>query len=244
MTTAPPADQRRLLDLQALDTQLAKLAHARRTHPTIAALSELSARAEDLRRAEILAVTAVKDVRREVARAEDAVTQVRERAERDRTRLEAGQFSARDSVAVLAELDSLAARQSVLEDAELEVMERLETAESELNAIQAQQLALQADVDRTAAERDAALAELDRQSEQIAARRAVAADGVAPDLLGLYEQVRSQNSGLAVLGLRGATTEPLRLELSLSEVAAFKAAPAEEVLRDAEQGYILVRLGD
>ena len=33
MTTAPVADQRRLLDLQELDTRAAKLGHQRRSHP-------------------------------------------------------------------------------------------------------------------------------------------------------------------------------------------------------------------
>lgn len=244
MSTAPKVDQRRLLDLQALDTQLAKLAHERRSHPSIAALAELEARAGDLGRSELLAATALKDVQRELTKAEDDVAQVRARAERDQKRLDAGEFGAKDAVAVLAELEALAKRAGDLKEVELEIMERVEAAEGELKAVQEQKVQLDADVAATTTERDAALAELDRQHEELAGRRAVAAEGIDTGLIALYDKVRSQNSGLAVLGLRGSTTEPLRLDLSLSEVSAFKAAPADQVLRSEEHGYILVRLDD
>ena len=244
MSTAPRLDQRRLLDLQALDTQLAKLAHARRSHPTIAALTALDGRAEDLRRAEVVASARAGDVRREFTKAEDDVAQVRTRRDRDQSRLDAGAFGAKDSVAVLAELESLARRQSALEDIELEIMERVEVAEAEVTALQEQSAALAGEVARTTAERDEALAELDRQHAEIAARRDVAARDIEQALLALYDKVRTQNSGLAVLGLRGTRTEPLQLDLSLSEIAAIKAAKPDEVIRSEEDGYILVRLDD
>lgn len=244
MSTAPAVDQRRLLDVQALDTQLAKVAHARRSHPTLAVLTELGGRAEDLRRSGVLAGSVVKDIQRAVNKAEADVEQVRERAKRDQGRLDAGAFNAKDSVAVLAELESLARRQSVLEDAEIEIMEQLETAEGELGAIKEQLEALDADVARVTAERDAAFAELDAQHETLTRQRAVAADGIDAALLALYEKVRTANSGLAVLSLRGSRTEPLHLDLSLSEVSDIKAAGPDQIVRSEEDGYILVRLTD
>jgi len=241
---APHLDQRRLLDVQALDTQLAKLAHAKRTHPTIAALAELDGRAADLHRAAVLQTSTVADLKRALTKTEDDVAQVRTRRERDQQRLDAGVFDAKTSQAVTAELGSLARRQSDLEDVELEAMEALEAADADLASIREQEGAIDADVARLTAERDEALAELTRQEEEIAARRAVAVDGIDAALLALYEKVRRQNAGLAVLAVRGSTTEPVRLDLSLSEVAAIKAAGPDELLRDEEHGYILVRLDD
>lgn len=244
MPTAPHLDQRRLLDLQALDTQLAKLAHATRSHPTIAALAELDGRAADLHRAAVLQGSRVGDLKRALTKAEDDVAQVRTRRERDQQRLDSGAFDAKTSQAVTAELESLARRQGALEDIELEAMEEVEVAESELASIREQEGAIEADVARLTAERDKALGELARQVEEITGRRAVAADGIDSALLALYEKVRTQNSGLAALAVRGSTTEPVRLDLSLSEIAAIKAAGADELLRDEEHGYILVRLDD
>ena len=75
------------------------------------------------------------DIQRELRKAETDVEQVRSRADRDQARLDAGQGSAKDLQAHPARADSLARRQSELEDVELEVMERLETAQSEADAL-------------------------------------------------------------------------------------------------------------
>ena len=48
MATAPAHDQRRLLDLQALDTRLDQIAHQRAKHPTLARLVELDSQLADL----------------------------------------------------------------------------------------------------------------------------------------------------------------------------------------------------
>ena len=66
MTTAPAADQRRLLDVQTLDTRLDQLAHKRRTLPELARLAELEAQLDDLYTALVTSQTAVSDLRREV----------------------------------------------------------------------------------------------------------------------------------------------------------------------------------
>lgn len=243
MASAPVADQLKLLDVQALDTRLAQLAHQRRTHPTLAALTELSGRAEDLDRARVDAETAVRDARRALAKAETDVEQVSSRAERDRQRLESGAGSAKDMQALSHELESLAKRQSDLEDVELEAMETLETAQGDLDAITAQSSALAEQISQLEAERDEAFATLDAEKAQVEAQRADAVGGLDAGLVSLYDRVRERTGGLGVLRLRGATTEPLQIQLSLTERAAIEAAPAEEIVR-SEDGYILVRVGD
>lgn len=243
MASAPVADQLKLLDVQALDTHLAKLTHARRSHPTIATLEEFSARASDLDRAGVDARTAVSDARRAVTKAETDVEQVRGRAQRDQQRLDSGAGSAKDMQALAHELESLAKRQSDLEEVELEAMEVMEQAESALAAITTQQEALTQQVDEVQAEQEVAFAELDQQLETARGQRAVAADGIDAALLALYDRVRERTGGLGALRLRGSSTQPLQIQLSLTEKAAIEAAPADEVIR-SEDGYILVRVTD
>lgn len=244
MSTAPVADQRKLLDVQALDTALARLAHQRGSHPTLATLSELQARSADLEHAQLEKSVLVSDTGKELRKAESDVEQVRNRAERDRNRLDSGAGSPKDLQALSQELESLARRQSDLEEVELEVMERLESAEKDLQAITTQQEAIAADITRVSAERDAAFTELDAQAEKLRRDRAAAVEGLDAALLALYERVRSQTGGLAAIALRGGHTQGVQIPLSLTERAAINEAPAEEVLRSEDYGYILVRLDD
>uniref|UniRef100_UPI003B3B3D40 zinc ribbon domain-containing protein n=1 Tax=Pseudactinotalea sp. TaxID=1926260 RepID=UPI003B3B3D40 len=236
-------DQLKLLDVQALDQRLAKLAHQRRSHPSLAALEEVTARADDLDRARVDAETAVRDARRAVTKAETDVEQVSNRAARDRQRLESGTGSPKDLQALGHELESLAKRQSDLEEVELEAMEVLETAQGELDAISTQRSALGEQITQLETERDAAFAEIDAEKATVEQQRASAVEPLDQGLVTLYERVRERSGGLGVLRLRGSTTDPLQISLSLTELAAIEAAPAEEIVR-SEDGYIIVRVTD
>ena len=124
---ADPSRQWRLLDLQAIDTRLDQIAHARANLPQLAAIEaarrELAALDTDI----VNARTAAGDVQRELTKSEQDVQLVRDRAARNQARLDSGQGSAKDLQALQHELASLARRQSELEDIEIEVMERSET---------------------------------------------------------------------------------------------------------------------
>lgn len=242
MTTAPVADQRRLLEIQALDTRTARLSHQRRTLPVLATLAELEGRAEDLARAQVEARTVVSDLRREVAKAEADVEQVRERARRHRKRLDEGAVSAKEAQALQHELEQLARRQGVLEEIELEVMERLEEGEARVAELAEQEAAISADVERHAAERDAAFAELDAQLASVASERETLAAQVDPALLTMYDRIRARTGGLGAVALYGSRTEGAQLDFALTELEAIHAAPPEEVVVSEDYGYILVRM--
>ncbi len=137
MTKANALDQVRLLDVQTLDTRLLQLAHRRRTLPQHQQLADVEAERRGLADRLVQVRTTVGDVQRELRKAEADVEQVSTRAARDRARLEAGTGSAKDLQGLQHELESLARRQSDLEDVELEVMERLETAQTEASGLEA-----------------------------------------------------------------------------------------------------------
>lgn len=240
MTTAPAPDQQRLLDVQVLDRRAAQLAHQRRTLPVLADLDAVRADLAEVDRSVIEAQTAVKDIGREVAKAEADVEQVRSRARRDQQRLDAGSGSAKDMQALAHELGSLARRQEVLEEVELEAMERLEAAEKALDAVRARRAELVAREGALAAEADAARATIDAEVTTVAADRESAADGLDAGLLALYERVRAA-SGLGAAALRGNRCEGCRLELNAIDLARIRSAPADEVVRCEECGRILVR---
>ncbi|WP_152191795.1 zinc ribbon domain-containing protein [Georgenia satyanarayanai] len=242
MTTAPVADQRRLLDIQTLDTRAARLAHQRRTLPVLETIAELESRLEDLHNAQVEERTAVGDIRREVAKAESDVEQVRERAARHQARLDSGAVSAKEAQALQSELEQLARRQGDLEETELEVMERLEEAESRLAELGEQEAAIAADIARHVAARDTEWGTIDGQLESVARERAAAAEQTDAGLLALYERVRERTGGLAAVALYGSRTEGTQLDFSLTELDAIHSAPAEQVVQHEDYGYIIVRM--
>lgn len=241
MTSAPAVDQRRLLDVQELDTRLDQLAHKRRTLPALARLIELDAQLADLDTALVTSRTAASDLRSELAKAEADVEQVRSRAARNRQRLDAGQGSAKDMQALSSELESLARRQSDLEEVELEVMERLEAHESTLAELEQAHAALVTEHEKVAAERDAGYAEIDAEVERLRSVRVKAADGIDAGLLALYERLRGQHQGRGAAPLRGNRCEGCRLELNPLDLEGIRAKPADAVVRCEECGRILVR---
>ncbi|WP_199421952.1 zinc ribbon domain-containing protein [Actinotalea solisilvae] len=241
MTTAPVADQLRLLDVQALDTRLAQLAHARRTHPAHERATELAARLADLEAALVTSRTAVSDLRREVAKAEADVEQVRSRAARDQARLASAAVSAKDAQALSHEVEALARRQADLEEVELEAMERLEAHESALADVTAARDEVLAQQQESAGVLERALAEIDAEVAQVTAEREQRADGLDAGLVALYDRLRGQLGGLGAAPLRGRRCEGCRLDLNPSDVAKIQASAPEQVVRCEECGRILVR---
>lgn len=240
MTTAPAADQHRLLEVQDLDTRLDQNAHRRRTLPVLERITELAAQLADLDAALVTSRTAASDLRRELTKAETDVEQVRSRAVRDQARLQAG-AGAKDAQALTSEIESLARRQADLEEVELAVMERLEAHTTALAELEQAHAALVEQQAQTAVERDSAERELDIEAEQLRAARATAVAGLDAGLVALYEKLRTQLAGRGAAALRGRQCEGCRMELNPLDLERIRAAAEDQVVRCEECGRILVR---
>ncbi|XVX21726.1 zinc ribbon domain-containing protein [Actinomycetota bacterium] len=238
---ADPSRQRKLLDLQAIDTRLDQIAHSRRTLPEIPRLAELEQQAAELRTKVVRAETELSDVQREVAKAEADVQQVRDRAARDQSRLDSGVGTAKDLQAIQHELTSLARRQSELEDLELEVMERAEQTESTAARLQGEEEALGSEIAEVTAARDARLAELAADEEQAKAPRAGAVGQVGDDLVALYEKIRATTGGVAAAPLERRRCGGCQLDLNPVDLSKIAKAAPDEVIRCEECRRILVR---
>jgi len=241
---ADPSRQWRLLDLQAIDTRLDQIEHARKSLPEHARLADLETKAEGLDSLLVRARTELGDIQREVAKAEADVQLVRDRAARDQARLDAGTGSAKDLQAIQHELTSLLRRQSELEDVELEVMERAEDAESAVTQLDAERATLTEQLTAAQEARDAALADLEAEAVKVAAPRADIVAGVGDDLVALYEKIRAQSGGLGAAPLRQRRCGGCQLELNNVDMNRIKAAAADELLRCEECRRILVRTAE
>lgn len=241
---AAPADQLRLLDLQELDSKLDQLAHRRRTLPRLAEHAALETRAGQLRDLVVAAATAQSDLDREQRKAEADVDQVRSRADRDRRMLESGSASAKELSGLQSELESLARRQSDLEDIVLDVMERVENAAARTVELTKQREAAEADRDRVAAALAGERASVDKDVAFSRTQRDLLAKDLPADLVALYEKVRAQYGGIGAAAIKRRRCEGCRLELDIAEANEVKAAAPDAVLRHDSCRRILVRTPD
>lgn len=235
--------QWRLLDLAALDTRLEQIAHRRAHLPEEDDVARRSGERDALDADLLRARTAHDDVRREIDKAAADVQLVRDRADRNRARLDAGTGSAKDLQALQHELASLARRQDDLEDQQLAVMERAEAWEREIADLRARLDAAQPLLAAATAARDAAVAGLDDEEASLRRTRADLAAGVGADLLDLYEKIRA-HSGVGAAALRERRCEGCRLELMAADLARIAAAADDDVLRCEECRRILVRTAE
>ena len=242
---ADPFVQLRLLELQALDSALDRLRHKRKTLPEIAEMSRLDAAVDALRDGIVRAETEVSDLAREQARFEREIEQVRTRRQRDEGRLASGAITVPKQLQDIEhEVETLKRRQSDLEDSELEVMERAESAQAELDELTGQRdahLAARAEAEQR---RDAAFVEIDAEIAQTETARAELAATMPEDLLKLYEKIRAAEGGVGAGAIGQGRCGGCRLDLMNNEKSAIRAAAPDEVLRHEECGRIMVRTAE
>ncbi len=237
---AEPAVQRRLLDLGEVDAELVRLAHRRRTLPEHAALTAAEAAVRTAKDALVDVETRAGDLDRDIRRLERDVDAVRARTERDQKILAGAGVGAKQASDLQHELDTLARRQGVLEDEQLEIMEQREAVGMDI--AHAERVLAEAEHEqRTIAERrDAALRDIDAGD---AGRRRAREELVATlpaELLAEYDRRRARGGTGAAL-LRERRCGACRLELDRTALSALRAAPPDEVVHCEECGVVLVR---
>ncbi len=239
---AAPQEQEKLLDLQRIDTRSQQIQHAKRTLPQLAELAHIAAAGDALRRRMATEQGALEDLRTELGRIEADVKVVETRIARDAGRLQ-NTSSMKDAQGLEHELASLKRRQSDLEDMELTVMERLEEQEGVVAGLEEERTGLLTRRETLMAERDKAVAELDAEAAELAASREALVATLPKDLVELYERQRSRY-GIGAALLRRGISGGSNVALTASDLAAIRAAPADEVVLDPESGCILVRTSE
>ena len=241
---ADPFVQLRLLDLQALDSALGRLAHRRRTLPELPEITRLEGLVAGTRDDVIQAETAVSDLAREQKKFEDDIESVRARKTRDEDRMSSGSITNSKQLEELQhEVQTLTRRQSALEDAELEVMERAEVAQAVLDQLLTDRTTHHDARDGAVVRRDEAWVDIDAELARTAAERTEVATEIPADLLALYDKIRSAEGGIGAAPIERGRCGGCRLDLMNNEKADYRAAPVDEVLRH-DCGRILVRTAE
>ncbi len=239
---ASPADQARLLELQALDTRLGQLARAAKDSSERKALA--IAEGDQVRvRADLATLRgSLEDAQAELRRIESDVDSVTARLSRENERMLVA-TDPKIATALEKEIESLRRRQSDLEDVELIVMEKVEEHQSAANQVAAD---LREVEERKADAEHALAAALGANAEEVAAltsRRAALVASLPADLVDLYEKQRARYGSGATL-LRRGVSEASGVQLFPDELDVVRKAAPDDVLICPSSSAILVRTGE
>ena len=234
--------QLRLLDLQTIDSALAQLEHRRKTLPEHAEIKALTAAVAATSADLVAAETAVSDLEAEQGRAEAELEPVRERLTRNQTRIADGTIADPKALSsMVEEVAHLQRRISDLEDAELEIMEQLESATTRLEGLRIRAGEVDRQLADAVARRDEAVAAIDAQITEQRAEREQLSPLLPGDLLALYDKIGTSHNGVGAAELRQRRCTGCQLEVNAADLGVFAAAADDDVLRCEECSRILVR---
>jgi uncharacterized protein len=235
----------KLLEIQHVDARVTQARHQRANLAEHAELAVLSQKRGELDNQVRDARVIVDDLTAEQTKADHDVEQVKSRRKRDQDRIEQGLITnPKDLEKMQHELVSLERRISVLEDEELDIMERLEEAQKALDSLVAQLAAVDERGRALVVARDEQVASIDATIIECAAERNVLIAEQPADLMALYDRLREAKGGVGAAELRMRQCAGCRLTLDNLELAKIKSTPSNEVIRCEECQRILVRTAE
>jgi predicted nucleic acid-binding Zn-ribbon protein len=228
-----------LLELQYTDTKLDQLRHRRARaseHDRVAA-AHGAIEGWEKRRAEVRAQLAelAAHVEAEEARGVELNAQQVRLEQQLRTVI-----SPRAAEALMHEIDTVKARHSELDDAELDHLEAQERLEGEAAGLDASESDLRAE----AVAADAALSDYlgaaDSEIDAVSAQRDTQQESIPADLVARYESTRPAFGGVAIARLNGRQCEGCHLDISAAEIDALKATPHDQLPECPQCGRLLL----
>lgn len=241
MISATPAQQRRLLDLQRVDTAIRQLEHRRANLPEQKTLDE---NADILRRVNAEHAAAKEELgtlQRRQTRHEQEIATVDARRKSEEGRMYSGLItSERELEALRGELSALRSRKNDLEDTLLDIMERAEELASLVASLEERNRELSAQVSDLSAERDRAATDIDEELTGLGQQRAQIAADIDGAVLTYYEELRDRKAGLAVAELDDRTCMGCHLQLTPIELEETREAVVSGLAKCPQCGRILV----
>lgn len=238
--TSPPFES--LLSLQDLDSAVDRLRHRHQTLPERTELAAVDERAAGLAERLSAARARLASVADRQAVLESDLAQTEARAGEVNKRLYSGQVTAsRELQAMAADVDSLRARASSLEEQVLEVLLEREPLDDEVSSLEEEVATLDSERGGILARLGVAEADLDEQVRTLEVERGALAGQVPDELLATYERLRAKLGGVGAARLTGGSCSGCHLALPATEIDRLKHTPPDDVVFCEQCGRILVR---
>ena len=207
-----------LLDLQAVDLEIDRLLHDRESLPELAdyrsaheRLADASARLQALR-------ATLKETALAVDRTNGELEISEEKIDREQMRLFAGGLSARDADYMRREVEMLTRKKGEMEEEVLELMEKAEMQEAEVDALSDEVNNLSADKARLESVIAEAWKGIDARLAGKEQRKSDIVPLIDESLLDLYEELRKAKGGVGVGRLADGTCGGCHLRITEAEL--------------------------
>lgn len=238
---AEPLEQRKLLDLSEVDTQLKRLNHQLRSLPQHEELKTLNVQRLSIAELVVASDTHLSDHALELERIESDLVPANERLVRNQARAHDGSVTDPRAVStLLSEIDHLVGRISKLEDDQLELMQLIEDETTERDSLLAKRSSIESEMRELIRTRDAESAVIQSSITDLQADRAQLVAGISTGLLKDYERVAAR-WGTGAATLKSGTCTGCGLGADAATIKAYSAAKPDVVMHCEECGRILVR---
>lgn len=206
-----------LLDLQSVDTEIDRLLDERSSLP---ALADYRTAHEQLQEAEGLVRSLAAesdDLRRGLDKAEGELKLIERKIDSETKRLYGGSIGAKEAVNYQREIEGLDRRRSDKETEVLELMDAREKSETALNEARQVVTELTERKQELEAKVSQHWKEIDAHLARKEARKGEIAPLIDPDVLEVYDRIRSSHSGIGVARLEDGVCSACHLALSPAE---------------------------
>jgi len=187
-----------LLDLQAVDLEIDRLLHERESLPELSSYKETHGKLQAASERLEAARSQLRDTNLAVDKTNGELEIAEEKVSREQMRLYAGGLSARDADYMRREVEMLTRKKSEMEEEVLELLERADAQEAEVEATSAQVAELTEVKNALEAAITEAWKVIDARLVGKEERKASIYPLVDPELMELYEELRKAKGGVGV----------------------------------------------
>jgi predicted nucleic acid-binding Zn-ribbon protein len=207
------------LEIEQIKVEISKAIGSRELSEASALLSQYSGEV-------IAARTKYENLNMESRKADDNLHMVEERIARDLERLNQTS-SPKDAQAMQSEVESLTLRKAELEEVELEILERLEEAQTELDEISAMRESTAKNIEEIQARIQTQVDELKSRGRKLTADREILVTKIPADVLEKYKNLAAKQ--IAVGQVEARACSACRMGLTASTIDSLAGLAEDEI---------------
>jgi predicted nucleic acid-binding Zn-ribbon protein len=219
------------IDIERIKNDISKAVNSAELSAKSAQLSEYSGEV-------IVARTNFENLNMESRKADDNLHMVEDRLARDKERLNSTS-SPKDAQAIQSEVESLTLRKEELEEVELEILDRLETAKRELETISQKRVAASKAIEELREKIQVEVDELKNKGRKLVADREILASKIPTEILENYKFLAAKQVAVGKIESRSCTA--CHMGLTANTIDSLADLPEDEVGNCPECLAMIVR---